>query len=132
MVVRDRFEFGNIQRGQDRSQSNHAGTAHFAAGARRRVHCIAGIENHSAPSLHVAVDFFQCGLRRLWGAWRDRPIDQRKKGEFVAGGIQPNRLERFQGRALRQEQRETLQPGLADVVDGRIAGDDIGKMGLQR
>ncbi len=75
---------------------------------------------------------FERLARRLGRARHERPVDQRIEGKLVAGGIEPHRLARLERGALRQEQGEALEPGLADAVDLRIAGDDIGEPRLER
>ena len=95
------------------------GPLHLAAGAGRRIDRVARIEQHGAAALHVGVDLLERLLRRLRRARRDRPVDQREERELVARRIEPDRLAGFERGALRQEQREALQPGLADVVDRR-------------
>ena len=69
------------------------------------------------------------GARR---AGRNRPIDQRVKRKLVVGDIEPDRIAGLQRGTLRQKERQAGEAGFADAIDVGIAGDDIGKLGLQR
>ena len=69
------------------------------------------------------------GLRR---AGHDRPVDQREERKLVAGDVEPDRLAGFERGALREEQGQALQAGLADAVDLGVAGDDVGEPRLDR
>ena len=42
-------------------------------------------------------------------AGHDRPVDQRIERKFVAGDVEPDRLARFERRALREEKRQAAQ-----------------------
>ena len=132
VVARHRLELGNVERGQDGAQRQHARTAGVAAGAGRRLDRVAGVEQHRAALLHVGVDARERLARRLRRARHDRPIDQRKEGKLVAREIEADRLAGLERGALGEKQGEALQPGLADAVDLGVAGDDVGEPGLQR
>ena len=123
VIARHRLELGNVERRQDRAQRHHAGRAVGAAGAGRRHDGVAGVEQHGAAVLHVGVDARQrCG-RRLRRARHDRPVDQREERKLVARDVEADRLAGFERGALREEQRQALQAGLADAVDLGVAGD---------
>ena len=92
---------------------------------------VAGVEQHGAALLHVGVDAVERVRRRLRRARHDRPVDQREEGELVAREVEADRLAGLERGALREEQRQALQAGLADVVDLGVAGDDIGEAGLR-
>ena len=62
----------------------------------------------------------------------DRPVDQREERQLVARDVEADRLAGFERGALREEQRQALQAGLADAVDLGVAGDDVGEPGLDR
>ncbi len=103
-----------------------------AAGAGRRLDRVAGVEQHRAALLHIGVDARERLARGLRRARHDRPVDQREEGELVARRIEADRLAGFERGALREEQRQALQAGLADAVDLGVAGDDVGEARLQR
>ena len=71
------------------------------------------------------------GRRGRCRARHDRPVDQREERQLVAREVEPDRLAGFERGALREEQRQALQAGLADVVDLGVAGDDIGEPRLE-
>src|SRR5207245_8400040 len=60
----------------------------------RRLDRIAGIEHHGAALFHVGVDTIDGVLRRLRGARHNGPVDQRKEGQFVVGGIDADEIGR--------------------------------------
>ena len=132
VIARDRLEFGNVERGENAAQRDHAGTARFAAGTGRRHHRVAGVEQHRAALLHVGVDARQRVRRRLGGIGHDRPVDQREERQFVARDVEADRLAGFERGVLGQKYRQALQAGLADGVDFGVAGDDIGEVGFDR
>ena len=103
VIARDRLEFGNVERGQNAAQRDHAGAAGFAAGTRRRHHRVAGVEQHGAALLHVGVDARQRLRRRLRRVRHDRPIDQREEREFVARNVEADRFAGFERRVLAEE-----------------------------
>ena len=132
VIARHRLEFGDVERGQDFAQFEHARAARLAAGAGRRHDGVAGIEQHGAALLHIRVDALERRLGGPRGAGHDRPVDQRIEGELVARDVEPDRLSRLERGALREEEREPAKAGLADRVDLAVAGDDIGEFGLER
>ena len=132
VVARHRLELGNVERREDRAQRRHAGAAGVAARTGRRLDGVARVEQHGAAALHVGVDEFQRLARRLRRARHDRPVDQRIERELVARRIEPDRLAGLERGALRQEQGEALQAGLADTIDLGIAGDDVGEPCFER
>src|SRR5439155_624757 len=69
---------------------------------------------------------------RLGRARHDGPIDQRVKGEFIAGWIDADRLAGFERGALGEKHGKALQPGLADAVGIGVAGDNESKPRFQR
>ena len=97
-------------------------------GTGRRHDRVAGIEQHGAALLHVGVDALERLVRRPRRAGHDRPIDQRKERQFVVGDIEADRIAGLERGALRQEQRQSRKPGLADGIDLGVAGDDIGEL----
>ena len=123
VVARHRLELGDVERGQDLAQRDHAGRAAGAAGAGRRHDGVAGVEQHGAAVLHVGVD---AGERRGRGpAPRSahRPVDQREERKLVARDVEADRVAGLERGALREKQRQALQAGLADVVHLGVAGD---------
>ncbi len=95
---------------------------------------VAGVEQHGAALLHVGVDARRApSARRLRRARHDRPVDQRKEGQFVARDVEADRLAGLRARcAAPRNSVSPAEPGLADSVDLGVAGDDIGEPRLQR
>ena len=131
MFARHRLKLGNIKRGEDIAQSLHSRRLRCASVSGRRLDRIAGIEHHGAALFHVGVDTIDGVLRRLRGARHNGPVDQRKEGQFVVGGIDADGVAGFQRRALREKQRQSGHAGLDDGIHVGIAGDDISQPGLR-
>ena len=131
MLARHRFEFGDVERGQNLAQRQHAGRLRFTAGTGRRLNGVAGVEQHRAALLHVGVELVDGVLRWLRRAGDHRPVHQREEGEFIARRIDTDRLAGFQRGALREKQRQARQAGLHDRIDIGVAGQDIGETRLR-
>ena len=74
VVARHRFELGNVERGENFAQFEHAGAAGFAAGAGWSDHGIAGIKQHCPTLFHIRVDAFECLLGGPRRTGHDRPM----------------------------------------------------------
>ena len=62
----------------------------------------------------------------------DRPVEERIERDVVRLDIDRHRLGRLDGGAVEERAAEALQPGGADRVDPRVAGQHIGEHGLVR
>src|SRR5215471_5911093 len=128
VVARHRLQFRNIERRQNRAQLDHAGAARLAARTGRRQHGIAGIEQHCAALLHVAVDARQGLGRRLLSAGHDRPIDDREERELVVLQIDADRIASLERGALGQEGGEARKACFADQIGLAVARHHVGEV----
>ncbi len=113
-----------------RVRSHSAFGRRRSAGARRQR--VARVEHHRAALLHVGGDARDRARRRLRPPGDDRPVDQRIEAQFVARGIERDRLGDFRRGALVEHAPEIFEPEARGLVDRRVAGDDIGEMGRAR
>ena len=84
------------------------------------------------PSFMIGVDAghgCRLGIGPLGG---DRPIEHRVEGQFVTGDVDASGLARLQRGARGEKAGQPDHAGAADIVQLRVAGDDIGELGDQR
>ena len=88
---------------------------------------IARIEQHLAAVLQIRHDLLLPLGREDRQVGGDRPIDQGKESQLVLVGIDADGSRRLDGGARVECEGQADESGLAEIVERRIPGQDIGK-----